>query len=104
MATLCGVRVEMPSEFRRSGNDLYVSKEIDYVEAAPKLLLEISLPEGERRYPNPGGTNPNTVFRMKNLGVPSVSGGRRGDLLVTVRVNISKPSSKEKRTIQQLQK
>ncbi len=99
------VRVEMPSEFRRSGNDLYVSKEIDYVEAALGTTLEISLPEGGTEILRiPAGTNPNTVFRMKNLGVPSVSGGKRGDLLVTVRVNISKPSSKEKKLLQQIAK
>jgi molecular chaperone DnaJ len=97
------VRVEMPTEFRRSGNDLYVSKEIDYVEAALGTTTEVPLPEGgTETLKVPAGTSPNTVFRMKNLGVPSVSGGRRGDLLVTVRVNIGKPSSKEKKLLQQI--
>jgi molecular chaperone DnaJ len=93
----------MPTEFRRSGNDLYVSKEIDYVEAALGTTTEVPLPEGgTETLKVPAGTSPNTVFRMKNLGVPSVSGGRRGDLLVTVRVNIGKPSSKEKKLLQQI--
>ncbi len=99
------VRVEMPSEFRRSGNDLYITKEIDYVEGALGTTVEIPLPEGGTETLRiPAGTSPNTVFRMKNLGVPSVSGNRRGDLLVTVRVNISKPSSKEKKLLQQIAK
>jgi molecular chaperone DnaJ len=41
---------------------------------------------------------------MKNLGVPNISGSKRGDLLVTVRVNIGRPSSREKKLLQQIAK
>lgn len=99
------VRVEMPSEYRRNGNDLYVSKEIDYVEAALGTSIDVGLPEGgSETLKIPAGTSPNTVFRMKNLGVPNISGSKRGDLLVTVRVNIGRPSSREKKLLQQIAK
>jgi len=99
------VRVEMPSEYRRNGNDIYLSKEVDYVEAALGTTVEIELPEGgTETLKIPAGTSPNTVFRMKNLGIPAISSNRRGDLLVTVRVSISKPSSREKKLLQQIAK
>lgn len=99
------VRVEMPLEYRRSGNDLYTSKEVDYVEAALGTTVEIDLPEGgSETLKVPAGTSPNTVFRMKNLGIPNISSNKRGDLLTTIKVVINKPSSKEKKLLQQIAK
>ncbi|OAA31423.1 molecular chaperone DnaJ [Kosmotoga arenicorallina S304] len=99
------VRVSMPPYYRRSGNDLLYSVEIDYTEAALGTIVKIPLPEGS--YENlkiPAGTDPGTIFKLKGYGIPSMNSGRRGDILVTVKVKIPKPSLKEKKLLEELAK
>lgn len=99
------VRVNMPKEFKRSGNDLLCAAEIDYIEAVLGTSVNMNLPEGgTETLKIPSGTNPGTVFRMKNLGVPSMNRSKRGDIIVTIKVKISKPSLKEKKLLNQLAK
>jgi len=97
------VRVSMPPYYRRSGNDILYTVEIDYTQAALGTVVKIPLPEGS--YENlkiPAGTDPGTVFKLKGYGIPSMSSGRRGDILVTVKVKIPKPSLKEKKLLEEL--
>lgn len=99
------VRVKVPDHYKRRGTDLYYIAEIDYIEAVLGTTVEVPLPEGGlENLTIPQGTNPGTVFRMKNLGIPSISNSRRGDLNVTVKVNITKPSSKERKILHEIAK
>jgi len=99
------VRVKIPDNYKRRGTDLYYIAEIDYIEAVLGTTVEVPLPEGG--YENltvPQGTNPGTVFRLKNMGIPSISNSRRGDLNVSVKVKITKPSSKERKILHEVAK
>ncbi|ACR80079.1 MULTISPECIES: molecular chaperone DnaJ [Kosmotoga] len=99
------VRVKMPPEFKRSGNDLLYSVEIDYTQAALGTTVQIPLPEGgTENLRIPAGTNPGTIFRLKGFGAPSVTSGKRGDIIVTVKVSIPKPSRKEKKLLEEIAK
>lgn len=72
--------------FRRSQNDLRCEVPISFAQAA--LGDEIAVPtlEGTAKLKIPEGTQTGTLFRLRGLGVPSVHGHGRGDLLVAVRV------------------
>ena len=99
------VRVNMPKEFKRNGTDLLCTAEIDYIEAVLGTSIDMELPEGGvETLKIPSGTNPGTVFKMKNLGVPSMNTGRRGDIVVTIKIKITKPSSREKKLLNEIAK
>ncbi|HEX6972082.1 MAG TPA: molecular chaperone DnaJ [Limnochordia bacterium] len=80
------VTVREDPVFRRTGDDLRCEVPISFVQAA--LGDEVMVPtlESTAKLKIPEGTQTGTVFRMRGLGMPSVRGGGRGDLLVSVRV------------------
>ncbi len=58
---------------------------------------------GEVKLRIPAGTEPGRTFRIRGKGAPKPRGGR-GDLLVTVRVDVpSKLSKEEKELLRRLQ-
>lgn len=74
--------------FKRSGYDLLYELKLSF----PQIALgdEIMIPtlEGEVALKIPAGTQTNTVFRLKGRGIPQLGrNSRRGDELITVRVN-----------------
>ncbi len=51
----------------------------------------------------PAGTQPGTMFRVKNAGLPSLHGGGRGEMRVEVQVNVpTKLSEAEANLIREL--
>jgi molecular chaperone DnaJ len=66
---------------------------------------EIRVPtmEGEHGLKIPDGTQPGTVFRVRNKGVPVLSGHGKGDLFVEVRVQVpTKLNKRQKELLQEL--
>ena len=56
-------------------------------------------------YKVPAGTQPGTVFRLKNKGIKSVRGNRKGDLYVRVTLEVpTKLNSKQKKAIESMGK
>jgi molecular chaperone DnaJ len=70
--------------FERRGNDLYYTIPVSISQAA--LGADIILPTlwGEERLRIPEGTQSGTVFRKRDLGMPSLEGRGRGDLYISV--------------------
>lgn len=98
------VKVNQSNKFRRKGADLETEITIDYVEAALGAEVEIPTLEGYIVEKIPEGTNPGTVIRLKNLGLPNFSGKKRGDIYVKVNVKIDKPGLREKKYLKELAK
>jgi molecular chaperone DnaJ len=66
---------------------------------------EIRVPtmEGEHVLKVPDGTQPNTVFRVRNKGVPVLNSHGKGDLFVEVRVQVpTKLNKRQKELLQEL--
>jgi molecular chaperone DnaJ len=55
--------------------------------------------EGTEKLHVPEGTQPDTVFRLRGKGIPVVNGHGRGDLYVTVKVQVPTRLTKEQRRI-----
>jgi molecular chaperone DnaJ len=72
--------------FRREGDDLHLVVPIAVHEAALGAKLEVPSLEGRARLRVPPGTQTGQKFRLRERGVPSVRDGRRGDLVVEVRL------------------
>lgn len=88
--------------FGRKGNDLTLELPVTFPEAALGANVQIPTLNGAVTLKIPGGTQSGRTFRVRGLGAPKKGG--RGDLLVTVRVDVpSKLSREEKALLNQLQ-
>jgi len=76
--------------FQRDEDDLHCDVPVSFSHLA--LGAEISVPslEGELKLKVPAGTASNKVFRLRDQGVPSVSGRGRGDLHIRIIVEVPK--------------
>ena len=80
------VRVEPHPVFRREGDDLHIVVPLAVHEAALGAKIEVPSLEGQARLRVPPGTQSGQRFRLRDRGVPSARGDRRGDLVVEVRL------------------
>ena len=84
------VHVAPHSTFRREGDDLHVVVPIAIHEAALGGRVEIDTLQGPARLRVPPGTQSGQRFRLRERGAPSRRDGRRGDLVVEVRLMLPK--------------
>ncbi|MCL2033971.1 MAG: molecular chaperone DnaJ [Oscillospiraceae bacterium] len=76
--------------FERDGFDIWCEIPLTYAQAT--LGDEITVPtvDGKVSYTVPEGTQPGTVFRLRNKGVPYVNGRGRGEQYVRVSLEVPK--------------
>jgi molecular chaperone DnaJ len=80
------VRVDAHPVFRREGDDLHLVVPVAIHEAALGARIEVSTPDGQARVRVPPGTQSGQRFRVRERGAPSMRDGRRGDLVVEIRI------------------
>jgi molecular chaperone DnaJ len=83
----------------RQDQNLYCAIPITVWQAALGDDIIIPTLEGDEKLHIPEGTQSETVFRLRGRGVPVVSGHGRGDLYVTVKVQIPTKLTKEQRKL-----
>ena len=76
--------------FRREGDDLHMAVPIAVHEAALGARIDIPTPDGGARLRVPPGTQSGQRFRLRERGAPSTRDGRRGDLVVEVKLVLPK--------------
>ncbi|MFA6389292.1 MAG: DnaJ C-terminal domain-containing protein, partial [Patescibacteria group bacterium] len=97
------IRVKPDSRFRREGYDIYSEAQIKFTQAAIGAKIEVETVDGNVELKIPEGTQPGTVFRLKEKGVLRLRGRGRGDHLVKVNVRIPKGLSRKlKKTLEEL--
>ena len=84
------MHVEPHPFFRREGDDLHIIVPIAVHEAALGAKLDVPSIDGHARLRVPPGTQSGQRFRLRERGVPSAREGRRGDLVVEVRLMLPK--------------
>lgn len=72
--------------YRREGDDVHFVVALAIHEAALGAKVAIDTPDGEARLRVPPGTQSGQRFRLRERGAPSLGTGRRGDLVVEVRL------------------
>ena len=82
--------------FERVGDDIRVQVPIAVHEAALGAKIEVPTIDGPARLRIPAGTQSGQRFRIRSRGAPSTRTGRRGDLLVDVRLVV--PPLKDERS------
>lgn len=84
------VHVAVHPVFRREGDDLHLVIPIAIHEAALGARVDIPTPDGTARLRIPPGTQSGQRFRLRERGAISTRDGRRGDLVVEVRLMLPK--------------
>lgn len=83
------VHVKPHPKFRRDGMDLLSQLPISLTQAVLGVALKFETLDGIEDLVIPQGTQSGTQFRLRSRGVPDLrGGGRRGDLIVSVVVDI----------------
>ena len=80
------VHVQPHTVFRREGDDLHVTVSVAVHEAGLGARIDVPSIDGPARLRVPPGTQSGQRFRLRERGVPSARDGRRGDLVVEVRL------------------
>jgi len=86
--------------FKREGDDLYITKDLKFTEAA--LGTEIEVPTIDNKTLKliiPAGTQPNAKFRFKGYGLPHMNGSGRGDAYVKISPLVPKKLNKKQRDL-----
>ena len=97
------VSIKPHKVFRRDGSNILLEMPITFTQAA--LGAEIDVPTLEKpvKQKIPEGTQTGTQFRIKGQGFPSLKNGIKGDLIVTVNVEVPrKLNEKQKDLLRQL--
>ena len=89
------ITVKDDPRFQRDGADLHHREMISFVKAALGGTIEVPTIDGNAELKVPAGTQPNTVLRMKEKGMPHLSSRAKGDLYVHVEVETPVNISKE---------
>jgi len=85
--------------FRRDGRNLSCVVPITFTQAALGTELEIPVLEGRHTLTIPPGTQPGEVFRLPRFGMPDPHGGRRGELLLQVQVEVPQELSDQQESL-----
>jgi molecular chaperone DnaJ len=98
------INTEKDKRFKRKGEHLYRDIKLQIPDAVFGTKVDVPILVGEVEVKIPAGTQPGTVMRLANEGLPGFRSGRRGDIYLTIQVEIpKKPSKEEKKIFKQLQ-
>ena len=85
------------SIFQRNGTDLILEVPINFAQAVLGTELTVPLVKGTESLKVPAGTQPGAVFTLRGKGMPKLGALGRGDLIVTVSLEIPTKLDSEQR-------
>jgi molecular chaperone DnaJ len=89
------VEEEAHPQLIRDENDLIYNLLLDIPTATLGGYAEVPTIDGKARITINPGTQPGTVLRLREKGLPSINGGRNGDIVVNISVYIPESLSKD---------
>jgi len=91
----CIIRVHPHEFFERQGNHVLLEVPITFTQAALGAAVEVPTVDGKDELKVKKGTQSGDVLRLKGKGIVDPHGGRRGDQVVRVVVEVPKKLTKE---------
>ena len=85
--------------FTREGKDILCEVPVTFLQALMGAEIEVPTLEGKARMKMPPGTPAGKIFTLKGQGMPVLQGAGRGDLKVTLRVEIPSQLGKRQREL-----
>ncbi len=99
------IKVKPHGTFERQGNDLYMEKPISFITACLGGEVYVPTMDGRAKLKIPAATQSNTIFSMKDKGIPDLETGRNGSQKVKVIVEVPKNlSRKQKELLKEFEK
>ena len=95
------ITVRPHRQFTRKGNDLYLEMPIPFTMAALGGSLTVPTLKESVKYQIPAGTQPGSTYRLREQGIQRLNANGKGDLLVTVNIEVPKHLNDEQRNILQ---
>ncbi len=93
---------EPSPHLRREGREAYTETTIPLATALLGGVATVPTVEGEAQLTIPSGTQPETPFRLRGEGFPRLGGSSRGDLTVTVHIELPRSlSGREKELLRE---
>jgi molecular chaperone DnaJ len=97
------VRVKQHTQFTREENNLLTNVTVGVAQASLGTETEVPTLDGKVRMKIPAATQPGSVFRLKQKGLPDLYSKRPGDLFVKVNVEVPKKlSTRERELLEEL--
>ncbi|MDO5112496.1 MAG: molecular chaperone DnaJ [Clostridia bacterium] len=93
------IHVKPHKLFMRRGYDLHLDMNIPVTVAALGGEIEVPTLTGSLKYKVPEGTQPGTVFRLKDQGITKLNSANKGDLFIKANVQIPKKLNDEQREL-----
>jgi molecular chaperone DnaJ len=91
------INVTPHPQFKRDGDDSFVDMEIPFTTAALGGNVEVPTVDGPVKMKVRAGTQPNTMIRLKEKGIPHLRGNGRGDHYIRLVVTIPQSLSREQK-------
>jgi molecular chaperone DnaJ len=85
--------------FERQGDDLFCEIPIKFTLASLGGSIQVPTLSGKATLKIPVGTQSGTTFRLRDKGMPSLRGGRHGDELIRVQVEVPSSLTTEQKKI-----
>lgn len=93
------IKIKPHGKFTRKGSDIYVDMPITVTQAALGASIIVPTLRDKVSYKVPAGTQPNTLFRLKEKGIKDLKSKKPGDLYVKVLVTIPTNLTNEQRDL-----
>lgn len=93
------ISVRPHSVFERDGYDIYCEIPIAYSEAVLGAEIDVPTLEGTQKLTIPEGTQTGTVFTLRGKGITRVNSKARGNLYVTVVIEVPKNLNSEQKSL-----
>jgi molecular chaperone DnaJ len=93
------IDVARDGRFEREGTRLFSVVQVNMLDAALGSEIEIPTVDGDFKMKVPAGTQPGDVIKARGQGLPPRYGGKRGDMLVRVEVEVPRRLSHEQKKL-----
>ena len=93
------IRIKEDHRFERDGDQLIQIAPVAFTQLALGATIEVESIDTTHALDIPSGTQTNEIFRVEGAGLPDLRSGRRGDLVIVVRLSVPKRLSEEQKTL-----
>ncbi len=93
------ITVRPHRQFTRKGFDLYIEMPITYTTAALGGSVTVPTLKESVKYTIPAGTQTGATYRLREQGIQRLNANGKGDLIVTVHIEVPKHLTEEQRSL-----
>ena len=94
-----GINVRNHPYFERDGFNVWYETDISFAQAALGDEIVVPTLDGDVKYTIPAGTQPGSVFKLRERGIPVLNGRGKGDQLVKVNVSVPKKLTEKQKEL-----